>query len=377
MIANAVPLTADDVGEYHPKVAKYTDNPDFNDALDAEYGVIEIAEVPFSPSLILHTMDPEGYHAALLEFRQQQLDDFKDEVCQRFPTPIANRFYKVEHGSVTYLEKLSALKDLWEAVIYTLYALVVGEFRSLGLSMHEAQTVSPSNTENRKPEKLKLNWFYSDKLADRIGITVSLVQLASDKGLDVVLPDIVTLDILEKIRGLKGARNEFAHDETKSEEQAQRLFTAYYEDVLSVLGLLRGLADVALLRFDGTEKKVFECRFETFEGYAMTRHFRTVTLSMSQHGAYSPYLSTDNIVAMYKGRIYSTSPFLHFVSRDEGHLTKLCFYKYKEGSEENQEFFFGVVGESKNEKIPARTFAPAIAELHALVAPPAKGGAKP
>jgi hypothetical protein len=366
-MATPLPFPVNENANVGPEVVPYADNPEFNDTLDYEYGNDEgmfvIAEVPLRPSLILHTMDSEGYRAALLDYRQQQLVDLKALVVSRFPTPIANRFDKVENGCATDSERLSVLKDVWETLIFTMYALVVSEFRCLALPFGEATLSLPP-----RAEPLKFSQLFSDKLSDRIGIVSGLLQLALDRGLDTVFTTLIPLDVLEKVRGLNQARNGFAHDETKSEEQSRILFTQYYDEVLSVLQQLQGLADVNLLRFSGAGRSALSIRFEEYVGHAMTLHYRTVNFSTAQHGQCAPYLSADNIVVMYRDRLYSTSPFLYFVSRDEGHTTKLCFYKKKQGEGAKQEYIFGVTGESKNERIRAANFDTETTELKQLFA---------
>lgn len=365
MMASILPFPPDEEREFQPEPVPYEENPDFNDSLDNSYKAIEIAGTSFPASRVLHTMDPDAYRAALIDFRQQQEDELKELVISRFPTPIANRFDKVENGCARDSERLSVLKDVWESIIYVLYALVVGEFRCMAEPFSNAKLILPSGS-----ERLKFAQLFSDKLSDRIGITSGLLMFALEHSLDTVFTEIVSPDVLETIRILNQARNGFAHDETKSEEQARDLYATYYPEVLDVLGQLQGLADVKLLRYEGTVRTALSVRFEEFVGHAMSRHYRTIQLTSAQHSKYALHLSTETVVAYYRDRIYGLSPFLYFVSRDGGHLTKLCFFKRREGAATSQIFFFSVVGESTNEKVSAMTFETESNALRDLVTPP-------
>ena len=46
----------------------YEDNPDYNDSVDENHGMIRIFEVEFRPSEVLFQMEPESYRVYLAEF---------------------------------------------------------------------------------------------------------------------------------------------------------------------------------------------------------------------------------------------------------------------------------------------------------------------
>lgn len=66
---------------------------------------------------------------------------------------------------------------------------------------------------------------------------------------------------------------------------------------------------------------------------------------------------------LHKERIYSISPFLHFVLRDQGHQTKLCFYKTERG----RDFLYEVVSESQQAISPRTSFAGELQDLANLL----------
>ena len=59
----------------------YTLESDFNDNLDSEYELVEIASSSFEPSRILFTLDPTQYEAALTEWRLTNSADSEQEAA--------------------------------------------------------------------------------------------------------------------------------------------------------------------------------------------------------------------------------------------------------------------------------------------------------
>ena len=58
-----------------PSSLIYADEGDFNESLDDQYGLVELAGSTFEASRILFTLDPTKYEAALTEWRQTKPDD--------------------------------------------------------------------------------------------------------------------------------------------------------------------------------------------------------------------------------------------------------------------------------------------------------------
>ncbi|WP_341208548.1 abortive infection family protein [uncultured Sphingomonas sp.] len=59
----------------------YAEEGEFNESLDSEYELVEIAGSIFEPSHILFTLDRTQYEAALTEWRQTKPDDEEQEVA--------------------------------------------------------------------------------------------------------------------------------------------------------------------------------------------------------------------------------------------------------------------------------------------------------
>ena len=102
----------------------------FNESLDEE-GEVAIANVPFQRSRILYELAFESYQDAFSEFLEQEFEELKQTVYNSYPACIAYNFRLSERGEGADdpVRKLLHLKDSWEAIVFVLYALVLGEVR--------------------------------------------------------------------------------------------------------------------------------------------------------------------------------------------------------------------------------------------------------
>jgi hypothetical protein len=57
----------------------YDDNPDFNEALDDQYGTFEIAAYSFTASTVLFTLDQLAYRSELNDFREFEAMEFTED----------------------------------------------------------------------------------------------------------------------------------------------------------------------------------------------------------------------------------------------------------------------------------------------------------
>ena len=64
-----------------PPGPTYAEEGEFNESLDSEYELVEIAGSSFEPSRILFTLDPTQYEAALTEWRQAKPTDEEQGVA--------------------------------------------------------------------------------------------------------------------------------------------------------------------------------------------------------------------------------------------------------------------------------------------------------
>jgi hypothetical protein len=199
---------------------KYEKNSDFNEYLDEE-GEIEIEGITFQRSWVLYNLDPIAYDSALRDFRQRIEEDFKEMVCNDFPTPIAYPFYRSEWGYENSIQRLLFLRDTWESLIFVLYAIVVGEFLFLEIPMNDT--------------KIKKKEILSDRLYSKLDIIKQLLKLEHLKNYEFNSLNIISNEVIKKIIELNQTRNAFSHSPALSEAQATKIYSECYPDVFSVL----------------------------------------------------------------------------------------------------------------------------------------------
>ncbi|GEM_PF-4266737 len=332
------------------------DNPDFNAYLDQQYDPVEIEGGQYKPSEVLNAVDPDAYRSALEEYRNHQAEQFQHAIFDEFPNPIAYNYYKAMRGYENERQRLDCLRDAWEALIYLLYAIVVGEFRSLGLTFDGAKVFTGPT--QQKP--LHFEHFMSDKINDKIGIMEGLLRQAADQGVKLVCADLVKDDVLTALRELNRKRNGFSHSSALSEREAQDQFISSAEIFLALLRRVADLQSIRLFRYQRSASHALECRFEDFSGHATTRKFNTLTLNTAQFQKCAKYLNPDTIVIKIGESIYGVSPIVYFVQR--GGDSRLCFYKQNR----NGQYLYSVVGESEQVPILEKTIADQFAALREL-----------
>ncbi len=308
--------------EYEQETINYNENPDFNQYIDEQvllrYGItegyIEIAGSRMRPSEILLKVDPVAYHAELVEFRQLEIGAFKEIVFTEFPTPIAFNFERFERGYENQQHRLQLLRDTWESIIFLLYALIVGEYRSRGLSMTGT--------------RIKSQQIISDSLNDKLSIIEQLIELAVDKSYELTCLNFISTEIVEKLRELNRIRNDFSHSSAKSNAQCKQLIEDHESEVFVILKEIKEISNVRLIRYiasdDGSH---LSFRHEDFKGSSLNRTFANANIEPEKFGQIYSYLNNRNILAIYGSDIYCIFPFVHFKLDRSGNHTRLCFYK--------------------------------------------------
>lgn len=329
----------------------YEENEAFNASLDND--LIEIAGSYFLPSQVLYKMDEETYHAARLDFEQQQIEELKDIIFNKFPTPIAHSFYRLERGYENDLQRLLLLRDTWESLIYVLYALCVGEYRCSHLSMNGT--------------RVTMDILLSDRMHDRFSVMTQLLQAGETNGYDLAVSGLISVDLIERLRNLNQRRNGFSHEAAKSNEQARQLLAENYADVLETLKEFTGLQDITLMRWVGQDGDVHKLRCEIFESHATTKNIKPLRINDEQLRDSSQHLNNRTVLSKIGDKIFSLSPFLHWMDDGTGHCTRLCYYKRKKTENGALEFHYEISGISTPTKFPASIFEAEINELRSLL----------
>ena len=118
----------------------FEEHEDFNQYLDETENEVIIASVPFRPSKVLFILEKETYRIALTDFEDQQAEELKQLAFYTLPDCIAYHYWQFHRGpnSNNPIERFVHLKDSWEAVIFTLNALVWGEVRANAIDLKAA-----------------------------------------------------------------------------------------------------------------------------------------------------------------------------------------------------------------------------------------------
>jgi hypothetical protein len=332
--------------------SRYEDNVEFNEYLDSLYGTIEIAGSEFPSSKVLFAMEYETYIIALQDFHRDRIESFKEIVIDQFPAPIAMCYYRFENGFENDFQRLNFLRDTWESIINLIHALVVSEFRCKKISIDKSS--------------IKFGTIFTDKLAEKLLNIERLLQYASKNGLEMISADMIPVETIMEMRELNRKRNGFSHIGTLSDDQARKIIAETEEQVLTLLRDLEKLKELHLIRYLGQEINILNIKHERFDGYAMTRTVKVLTIKKDNLIDACRFLCNNQILATNGEWIISLKPFVHFLKSDSGHLSKICFLKKKGESQPDPKFIFEVIGEAVEIPLSRVEFSSEIDELRSL-----------
>ncbi|MCB0198026.1 MAG: hypothetical protein KDJ65_39150 [Anaerolineae bacterium] len=301
----------------------------FNESLDQE-GDIKIAGFPFAPSRILFEMDTELYELVFAEFTQQDFEDLKQIVFDYYPACIAYNFRLSEkgEGSSDPVRKLLHLKDCWEAIVFVLYALVMGEVRHKQVNLKAAQVfVSHDTAGNPVFASFNTSKLLSDAIKQKIQNIKGIIQFCKTNQLGFKCEEIDE-SLLDDLLQLQDIRNDISHHTAPTREQAEAELTQVIPIFQEMLTKTRFLENCKIMRFENYSSK---CRCEIFNGHALNREFDDFTFSATQN-AYVLSLGQEQLFVQWDSEYFSLSPFLHFEKDVTGHESYICFYKGKRQS---------------------------------------------
>lgn len=305
------------------KDLEYSDNPEFNQSIDDDIGEVNIYEESFLPSYILFELKREAYRIALTDFLEGQLEQLQQLVFDSFPALIAYNYRLSVRGPGANdpVKRFLHLKDAWEGAINILNALAFGEVRGRSIDLKTANVYHSGNPNLHFTPKV----IRSDELKQRLENTKAIVKFSRDNSLSLLVEQI-SLSVLDYLYELQDNRNQFSHTSTPTKEQAEeelKVVQPLFEKALKELSFLK---DVNIIRFDSFSD---HCRFETFKGHALNKDYdEKISVSADQLG-YVLANPGEVIFAQWEDKIFSLSPFLHFLNDTTGHETYLCFFKGK------------------------------------------------
>jgi hypothetical protein len=301
----------------------------FNDSLDEE-GVVEIAGIPFQRSKILYDLATNTYKDALNKFQEDELQLLKQTVFDEYPACIAYNFRLSEkgEGATDPVRKLLHLKDSWEAIVFILYALVMGEVRHKKVDMKTAQVfVSLGSGGNPVYANLNTDRILSGAIKQKIQNIKAIIQHCK-KNAPGFKSEEIEETLLDDLLQLQDIRNDISHHAAPTREQAEAELTQIIPLFQEMLTKTRFLENCKILRFDNFTS---DCRCETFNGHSLNREYDTCKLNTAQQ-SYVLGLGQEQLFVLWDSECFSLSPFLHFNKDATGHESYICFYKDKKQS---------------------------------------------
>jgi hypothetical protein len=301
----------------------------FNDSLDEE-GKIDISGIFFSRSRILFEMDFEAYKQSFNQYLEQDYEDLKQVVFNSYPACIAYNFRLSEkgEGSSDPVRKLLHLKDTWEAIIFVLYALVMGELRYRKADLKSAKVfVSYDSLNNPTYASFNTDKILSDAVKQKIQNIKAIVDFVKKRVLCFKCKE-VDESLLDDLLRLQDIRNDVSHHATPTSEQAKEELKQVIPLFREMIAKTRFLENCKVLRFESFSS---ECRCEAFNGHSLNREYENYKWPDVIRN-YVLTLGQEQIFALWDSECFSLSPFIHFDKDVTGHEAYLCFYKGKKQS---------------------------------------------
>lgn len=329
----------------------YEEQVEFNQFMDSEYPEVEINGEKFLPSEILFNLKKEAYRIALTDFLDQQAEDFKQSVYDNYPTPIAYYFRQTHLGYMDNNNRLHLLRSTWEAIIFVLYAIIVGEARKKNFPLRVAGI-----------READLYHFSVDR---KLNTIEKILVFNRDNFLDLKCGNCFDIADITKIKELNYERNGFQHAAALSEEQAGTLFEELLPEVIEALKSISKIQDIEIFHFINTDGNPLALKCETFIGQSPNRTLKTYTVTGAQLGFVGAELNNQTVLAKIDDDIFAITPFIHFKSDDDGHLTNLC-YLHQVNPDNAAEFKFEISRRSVYTMMPIANFNDRMIELRGL-----------
>lgn len=305
----------------------YEEHEDFNQSIDDDEGVITILNTTLRASKILFTLEKETYRIALTDFEDQQIEELKQLAFYTLPDCIAYHYWQFHRGpnSNNPIERFLHLKDSWEAVIFTLNALVWGEVRAKAIDLKTADVYHSGQPNLRFNSRVLM----TDELKQILENVKAVVNYSNTNGLNLKCGEFITIELVDALYELQNNRNHFSHTATPTREQAEEELRVVLPLFQKVLKNLRFFENISILRFDSFTTK---CRFQTFKAHSLSREFDESIEIQAAHQAYVMSNPGEVIFAKWEDDIFSLSPFMHYKHDSTGHETYLSVYKGKRDS---------------------------------------------
>ncbi len=331
---------------------EYSDNPDFNEWIDSNGdNIVAISGYSFPPSETLFNMNYDQYIVAFQEY----VDDdgvVINNVYSDFPTPISYYIYQAQENYDNPHHRLDLLKSAWEALVFFLYGMVVGESRHRNIPLNQLG--------------INLKDFYSDRLAQRLTIIENIFDYCEKNGYELGCFTLFSLDAISKLRELNRRRNEFEHAFAATPEEQRNLYDVLFLEILGALKNLRELHRVNLFRFHSVgDGGPLTPRCDVFNGHSLDGAKKFIIIPKADFECFYSYFNPQTVFAHIEGEnVFCVSPFIHFKKDPQDSHPRLTVYKKKLSG---GKYLYGVIGQSGQIEIAKNLFEDRDGELRGLV----------
>lgn len=331
---------------------EYTDNPEFNEWLDNDSeNSVTIAGYTFSPSETLYKMNYNQYVKAYKAYLQDD-DILLEDVYSNYPTPISYYLFQAQENYDNPHHRLDLLKSAWEALVFLLYGIVVGEARHRNIPLQKIG--------------VDLKDYYSDRLASRLAIIENILDFCAKNGSPLFCAALISVDAISKLRALNQKRNEFEHSFAATPDQQTNLYNELFPEILSALKLLRDLDKISIFRFHSIgDGGPFFPRCDVFQGHSLDGGKKVLRLAEEDYRIVLPYFNPQSIFAQIEdSRLFCLSPFVHFKKEPQDTHPKLTVYKKKESG---GRYKYSVIGPLVSIEVDKNLFKDRDDEIRKLV----------
>lgn len=327
---------------------EFIDNTEFNLWLNDNFPVI-IEEFEFITSEVLYNFKYSAYVQALERYNTDP-QIVLSRITESFPTPIAYYIDQAVNNYQNDHHRLDLLKSCWEALIFFIYGLVVGEARHKNIPFKTFGLI-------------KYNTFRSDKVNDKLTIVENILDYVTKNGFDFESAKVIPIELLTDIRKLNQERNGFEHASAKTAIQQKKLYFELFPIVSNLLNQLISFEKIKLFRFHEIVSFPLFPRCEIFNGSSLAGKKEIIILKRENYIEIMDDFDNSAIYVQINDVAFSVAPFIHFYQEEHETNALICFFKkHKAGK-----YKFEVVSKSQEKDFEISDFVKVESKLKSLI----------
>lgn len=341
---------------------QYTDNPEFNDYIDKNYGEVIIGDFCCPASIVLFEMDEIEYVNLYNQYLSEQKESLLERVTSVFPTPIAFYYDRALHGYDNNNQRLQILRSTWEATIFFLYALVIGEVINSSLSINQIKIKAFNN----QIIKCNKNGLLSDKLGYKLEVIKEIIDFNLQENCGLMVGDLIPYSVIDYLDELNDSRNSISHISALSENQSEKFFEKLHPKIKNIFFELRKLEQLSLLRYKSSKSPITSIVFSKFKGCSLVGRNYEKNMDQSFITKNSENLRNEYLFCEFEehDQIICLSPFACIIPLNGKH--HIAWYKKLDS--ENDMYYFEILSDWPEEfGIPTNIFNKPIENLKALL----------